>query len=1417
MVETLAPASHRSSANPKKAQIFLSDQALGMDQSSNLGQSFFPPISSSFSSSSSSASARKQTLSKPRMVKSRKGASSKPRPDATRPDKLEEKLSSWNPFASDPRASATDGSVFGSGGAPSRNSSRRSAASSGSGAFVFGSGVGPDLSGNSSIGADEGRKLPEERDGSNVGKSGGFGEGLGSGPGVFVFGSGAKMSHDSNPNSAIGSEGREKLNVGKNGGFGEGTFVFGSSVDKGSEKKTRSNRRGTSAGRGKCGSGDFVSAGVFVFGSSLKESSDMMERLNNASGGCAASGGFVYGSSKKGSSEKLNTRETSTGSGDNVNGDSAAAGVFVFGSSTERSSDSCKPSAPHSEVNAGEESKNGGFVFGKIAVNTLHDNSEKSKIGSETENNVGAMPFNFTIQPEKQDHIGKRVGSGTSQEELKTTEQDASQSAKETSWREQVDVDNGFVSGTSEYVSKVESFVGSTLKFSFGAEQDLSSVIGSVPLPPFQATATPPFCPPPPGPSFQQVGAQFTFTSQPGGLEEKHVEFRAPNHNASRLANENVFSGSSQNIAFSAKRGDSRGTKLKKNKGKSRQTAPNHHSFAKQFVPTEGGSQENPETEPTDGYSPMDYSPYREETTADRYSREASVVSDNSSLFVSRCASADTQKSISAEKEEVLVEKLGFNRSSDVNQGEVHENGSKDHFPGRASAASSFEGEKTFGYGKKSDMPKYENVVFGCDTRTATMKAETGSIDLKVEASAGENGFIFSSSVEDFGQSKLSFTSSSFVKGPLSAQKRNHRRKSKTKPGHDSHLSTPNASVTFASPSPDINPPTSTSMLTGSGQEQKDISFVSRNEDGSKAEKSKEPDATQESTLPASRVAVLEACEKWRYRGNQAYSNGYFSKAEDYYTRGIDSVSLKEAVSSCIRPLTLCYSNRAATRMSLGRMREAIDDCKMALAIDPNFLRAQVRAANCYLSLGEIGETLKAFKKCLQAQDVNCNQKIITEASDGLQKAQQVADLTGQVSELLLKRTSNDASKALQIISEALFISPLSESLMEMKAEALLMMRKYEEVIQFCEGTLDLAEKNSIVPEVDSQLKDASSGLLRSSPATLWRWHLISKSYFHLGKLEEALELLQKHENVKPAVDKYGNRSSDSATSLASTIHELLRLKAAGNVAFQAARHSEAVECYTAALGCNAESRPFAAVCFCNRAAAYQALGQIVDAIADCSLAIALDASYPKAISRRATLHEMIRDYGQATNDLHRLISVLEKRLEEKDNRNGASGGSIGYNSDLRKAQMRLARMEEEARKGRSLDMYMILGIEPSSSAADVKKAYRKAALRHHPDKAGQFLVRNENVDDGLWREVANEVHTDADRLFKIIGESYTTLSDPTKRLQYDAEEEMRTNLKKGYTGPSTPRAPADSYSSYYERNTSRRQWRAYGSSSYQW
>ncbi|KAM0899896.1 hypothetical protein ACQ4PT_020994 [Festuca glaucescens] len=625
--------------------------------------------------------------------------------------------------------------------------------------------------------------------------------------------------------------------------------------------------------------------------------------------------------------------------------------------------------------------------------------------------------------------------------------------------------------------------------------------------------------------------------------------------------------------------------------------------------------------------------------------------------------------------------------------------------------------------------------------RVGNSRPEEANAAQTTESSHDGTRLTFAANLESSCHSELTFASSTSDQSKLLSQRRQTKKSSEGMPANNTKFvqSLPTSSISLAH--------------TEVSASQPNTVLAAKWTEYSKAE------PTTVTCTKTEKFGYQEDCETWRIRGNQAYAAGQLTKAEEYYTHGINSVPPNEASR---KALMLCYSNRAATRISLARMRDALSDCQKATEIDSSFLKAQVRAANCLLALGDVEEAQKGFEICLKSNHAaSLNHKIIEEASDGLQKAQKVASFILQSKEYLVKKEFDKIPSALQMITDALSISIHSDSLMKMKAEAMLLLRQYEEVIRFCGETLHLAERNSVSTSLDEHPENIKLDSCSSS-VKLWRYYLITKSYFFMGKLEEAHQFLKKHEQATLVEYKCGEHSKQSVSSLSKTISELLRLKVAGNEAFQAGKYSGAVEHYSAALLSSTESLHFSAICFGNRAAAYQSMGHILDAIADCSLAIALDTSYCKVISRRASLYELIRDYSQAENDLRRLISLLEEQLQE--NMSTPSEKLDNVRNNLHRANLRLSALERDARKRNSLNIYLILGIEPSCSAADIKKAYRKAALRHHPDKASNFLVRSENIDDTVWTEIANVIRRDADYLFKIIGKAYAILSDPTMK-----------------------------------------------------
>ncbi|MGO2457777.1 DnaJ domain-containing protein, partial [Vibrio casei] len=62
-------------------------------------------------------------------------------------------------------------------------------------------------------------------------------------------------------------------------------------------------------------------------------------------------------------------------------------------------------------------------------------------------------------------------------------------------------------------------------------------------------------------------------------------------------------------------------------------------------------------------------------------------------------------------------------------------------------------------------------------------------------------------------------------------------------------------------------------------------------------------------------------------------------------------------------------------------------------------------------------------------------------------------------------------------------------------------------------------------------------------------------------------------------------------------------------------------------------------------------------------------------------------------------------------------------------------------------DLYEVLGVERDASERDIKKAYKRLAMKFHPD-------RNQEAD--------------ASEKFKEVKEAYEVLTDPQKKQAYD-------------------------------------------------
>lgn len=121
------------------------------------------------------------------------------------------------------------------------------------------------------------------------------------------------------------------------------------------------------------------------------------------------------------------------------------------------------------------------------------------------------------------------------------------------------------------------------------------------------------------------------------------------------------------------------------------------------------------------------------------------------------------------------------------------------------------------------------------------------------------------------------------------------------------------------------------------------------------AEKNDSDDADEPEVPPPSMCRALSRRldpEELKEMGNEEYKKGNFAEAVALYDRAILMDPQKAAY----------WSNKAAALIGLGKLLDAVTECREAVRIDPSYFRAHHRLATLYLRLGEADRALHHYK-----------------------------------------------------------------------------------------------------------------------------------------------------------------------------------------------------------------------------------------------------------------------------------------------------------------------------------------------------------------------------------------------------------------------------------------------------------------------
>ena len=385
------------------------------------------------------------------------------------------------------------------------------------------------------------------------------------------------------------------------------------------------------------------------------------------------------------------------------------------------------------------------------------------------------------------------------------------------------------------------------------------------------------------------------------------------------------------------------------------------------------------------------------------------------------------------------------------------------------------------------------------------------------------------------------------------------------------------------------------------------------------------------------------------------------------------------------------YSNKGTCEKCLKEYKEAIRDYEKALEINPKNTKNMNRLASVYIIKGKIGDAKIMQEKALNLEPYNSTFK------EQMTSIEKILEDEIKLEDKIKDKKFEDAEEVCKRLIEK--VSDFSDLKLKY-IQVLIENVKLTDALQYINKEINFEDKKN-----NEQFD-----------------YLTALCLYYDGQYEKAKKQINLMKSKGNSID---------TKDLLNKVNTIESVKNKANDIFKQKKYEEAIEEYTKILEFDPNNKKFNSLILANRALCYQKLNKNVEALRDSNQSIKLNPFYARGYIKRGNVYMELKMFDDARAD-------FQKAKDLDPNISGVEG----YLNDANK----------KAESARKRDYYAILGIDKNADEKEIKRAYKKMAMKYHPDRNSE----------------SEESKKMAEKKFIDVNDAYSVLSDPKKRSMYD-------------------------------------------------